>query len=508
MRRHLKALAAHPTQCRASASGLAAFSAAFACFLMLSVSAAPALAVVDNCPNAVFRTGPAAKLPECRAYELVSPPDVEGLAPSSASFGNAHSQFPSATVAPSGNDLFFQLKGGVVGDDPGTGLIDRYRVKRTDQGWISSFEGINGRQTEDALWYGAASPELDYYVVSTFNHRQAGIPNGSYLHTPEGFEVLAKGSLGEFPGVNEIGGVRDLFGIEAYRITPNAQHIVFSAPVKLEPAAPGEELMTIYDRSAKGPTHVVSLLPGEVTPKEPAHVLGVSPDAQDVAFYVGNSGIVNEPWYVRHDGAVTYKFVQPNGVIVGDELHCQAESANSYQWLRNGEQIDGAASAKYTVTAADEGSVLQCLVGASSSEGASLTTSAADVVEPFGDLEPATPPTSEGSGLVSPPSVTGTPAVGQLLTCTDGGQWKGNPTFTYQWLRNGSEIPGATNSTYTTVAEDKGKASPVPGRGHQRRQRLGRLQLPSGDRSSDPDRKRGPLDLKPDRSRQRPRSGR
>ena len=32
----------------------------------------------ETCPNAAFRTGPAASLPDCRAYEMVSPVDKNG----------------------------------------------------------------------------------------------------------------------------------------------------------------------------------------------------------------------------------------------------------------------------------------------------------------------------------------------------------------------------------------------------------------------------------------------
>jgi hypothetical protein len=38
----------------------------------------PATVRADDCPNADFREGPSAILPDCRAYELVSPPDQQG----------------------------------------------------------------------------------------------------------------------------------------------------------------------------------------------------------------------------------------------------------------------------------------------------------------------------------------------------------------------------------------------------------------------------------------------
>ena len=47
------------------------------------------------------------------------------------------------------------------------------------------------------------------------------------------------------------------------------------------------------------------------------------------------------------------------------------------------------------------------------------------------------------------PSISGTPVVGQTLTCTPG-TWTGTPTptVTRQWRANGVNIPGATGTTY------------------------------------------------------------
>jgi hypothetical protein len=55
-----------------------------------------------------------------------------------------------------------------------------------------------------------------------------------------------------------------------------------------------------------------------------------------------------------------------------------------------------------------------------------------------------------------PPMVSGTPAVGQTLSCSDG-VWTNAPTgFGFQWNRDGVAITDSTGSTYTVQAADHG----------------------------------------------------
>jgi hypothetical protein len=64
--------------------------------------------------------------------------------------------------------------------------------------------------------------------------------------------------------------------------------------------------------------------------------------------------------------------------------------------------------------------------------------------------------TAATPGVQSPPVVTGTPAAGQILSCSPG-SWDNSPTgFNYQWNSDNSTVGGATSSTYTVQPEDLG----------------------------------------------------
>jgi hypothetical protein len=63
----------------------------------------------------------------------------------------------------------------------------------------------------------------------------------------------------------------------------------------------------------------------------------------------------------------------------------------------------------------------------------------------------------EAPNNTSAPVASGTPAVGQTLSCSNG-SWSGISTinYAYKWLRDGSTIEGATGSSYTVQSADQG----------------------------------------------------
>lgn len=93
-----------------------------------AVLLAPSPAVADSCPNAALRVGPSASLPDCRAYEQVTPPDKEASNDLFAPDNTEHS-----LAAPNGGKVLLQT-GSAFGPDP-DGVGQTYVFSRGATGW-------------------------------------------------------------------------------------------------------------------------------------------------------------------------------------------------------------------------------------------------------------------------------------------------------------------------------------------------------------------------------------
>jgi photosystem II stability/assembly factor-like uncharacterized protein len=121
----------------------------------------------------------------------------------------------------------------------------------------------------------------------------------------------------------------------------------------------------------------------------------------------------------------------------------------TYQWYRSGAPISGAGSATYTLPAAamaDHGASFSVVV--SNSAGSATSASASLSVNPVAQAPAIT---------VQPANATVAP--GQMasfnVTAT------GSAPLTYQWLRNGNPIVGATGASYTTAPTTLGDSGAV-----------------------------------------------
>ncbi len=101
---------------------------------------------------------------------------------------------------------------------------------------------------------------------------------------------------------------------------------------------------------------------------------------------------------------------------------------------------------QYLLQVGDVGRLIRCRVTATNPSGTALATSNSILVTALSGSAPY--PTAL-------PVISGATGVGSLLTTTNG-TWGGSLpiTYTYQWLRNGVAIGGATSSTYTSVSAD------------------------------------------------------
>jgi hypothetical protein len=125
----------------------------------------------------------------------------------------------------------------------------------------------------------------------------------------------------------------------------------------------------------------------------------------------------------------------------------QSGVTETYQWLRNGLAISGQTTLAYTVTSADLNKTLTLRVTGSKSGYTNTSV------------------TSNGITGVPLPSLTisasvtiaGTGELGSTLQGT-GPSWdQPGAVSAFQWLRDGSAIPGQTELTYTVAAADVGR---------------------------------------------------
>jgi hypothetical protein len=143
------------------------------------------------------------------------------------------------------------------------------------------------------------------------------------------------------------------------------------------------------------------------------------------------------------DGAVGETLTADAGVWL------PAGAALSYQWTRDGVDIDGAATSSYNVVESDRGSSIAVRVTGTKRGYVSLAVTSSGIAIP--QLLTATPA----------PTIAGTAAVGATLTAT-AGAWQPAPvTLSYQWYRGSAAIPDALSPTYVVSATDAGQTISV-----------------------------------------------
>lgn len=261
----------------------------------------------SGCANHAFRTEASASLPDCRAYEMVSPVDKNG--------GDIVRDLTSAAdpggytqARPDGDALTYTAYA-AFGSAPNAYRFNQYIARRTErgqpgEGW--SNEGINlpvaGQEVDKTIdtfgflrYYMAFSPDLcsgwlvDYQTPAPSTDGQEGYPN---LYRRENcgvgtrtIEALVSSPAYTLPG-STIKDYVDRKSVQGY--AADGRQAVFVAKAKLTGEAAAGDVSQIYD-SFEGALHLVSLLPsGLANPGD--SVVGSGPRAANIDTAVSEDG--------------------------------------------------------------------------------------------------------------------------------------------------------------------------------------------------------------------------
>lgn len=162
----------------------------------------------------------------------------------------------------------------------------------------------------------------------------------------------------------------------------------------------------------------------------------------------------------------------------GQPIHCRLQAFTTDRSLVTRSGWSDATTGAFDITGLTTGSYLVRVVNGQACQnglqyvegtGGPLSTDLADaegVATTLGDDTPLTTPLVYDLGpqpsSVVPPSISGTPVVGALLTAGHG-TWSPSShlTYSYQWLSGGTPIAGAAQRTYRPAQADTGKALAV-----------------------------------------------
>ena len=131
-------------------------------------------------------------------------------------------------------------------------------------------------------------------------------------------------------------------------------------------------------------------------------------------------------------------------LTAGNGTWSNTPTSFAYQWVRcnaGGNSCVNVANGTqrtYTLVGADAANTMRVRVTATNADGSASAESAQTAV-----VAPAT--SSSAPRNTAPPTISGTPRVGQELTAEDG-TWTANPTsFAYQWQRCDADVATCTN---------------------------------------------------------------
>jgi hypothetical protein len=111
---------------------------------LLGLAGASATGTSAACPNEAFRAGAGSQLPDCRAYEQVSPVDKNNGDVTYGPSGASAQPMTASPITPSGNRVSFNSFTSFAGN-PSAQLLNQYLSRRGPEGWSTA--GISPPRT-------------------------------------------------------------------------------------------------------------------------------------------------------------------------------------------------------------------------------------------------------------------------------------------------------------------------------------------------------------------------
>ncbi len=300
-----------------------------------SVLAAPAGAV--TCPNAQFRSGASEHLPDCRAYEQVSPVEKDGqdaatLQPVEPVQSSACEGGETCTIA-------YMSVGAAFGGAPGNELANAYLSTRGGDGWQTTSLSPPTAQAPAnsfARVSYAFSPDVSEAVLRVpLQQLTEDAPAGVYnlfLRNASGGYSLVTASAPPEPPLAACGRCFEQQDVPAFAgASSDFTHVLFEANDSLVEGAPAG-MENLYEAVA-GRVRLVGRLPDGTIPSEGATAGGgievveehahelehdISRDGSHVLFEAGADGGAPDPeqsemteLYDRIDGSSTVEVSAP-----------------------------------------------------------------------------------------------------------------------------------------------------------------------------------------------------
>lgn len=285
-----------------------------------------------NCPNETIRIHQISTyLPECRAYEQVSPVDKGGAG--AKYYGNNYSMWG---ISPDGNTAIFDSNGSFAGAGQ-TNWVTAYRSERTPDGWKTGV--LTPAVPRDSTLLGgnmaahAATPDLQRVAFeggASYDPLDADslpVPPGSELEGKTATDIYIRDGYGPMVWASRGNSSDPQTAYEGAAIaggfSDDGRHFFFTTTQKLVAPKSGpaesQDGSNIYDRS-EGTTYLVGVdTDGALISECGAEFAAMSSDGSRVLFRSVSCDSGLQELYLRSDNATTVQISRPRDGLASPE---------------------------------------------------------------------------------------------------------------------------------------------------------------------------------------------